>query len=82
MGTSLAMNANDANLRILEIPIRGNRVEDQAEVAALAGFDWGGRDRFGVDVRLAGPDKAERQGEPLSKLAHVAMEPDLDGNRA
>ena len=77
MGTLLAVHADDADLGILEVPIRRNGVEDQSEVAALAGFDGSGGDWLGVDVRHARTDKAERQRQPLGKLADVAMEAEL-----
>ncbi len=55
----LATDADDPDLGKLQVPVRGDGVENQAEVAVLAGFDRSGGDRLGIDIGLAGADKAE-----------------------
>jgi hypothetical protein len=75
-----ATDADHPKLGELEIPVRRDSVENQAKVAALAWFDGRGRDWLGIDVRLAGTYQAERDGRPLGKLTHIAMEANLDGD--
>ena len=77
----LAMHTDHTNLGILLVPVSGNGIKNQAKVALLPRLDRSGRDRLDIDVWLAGPDKAERHGQPLSILANITMESDLNGDR-
>ena len=76
-----AMHADNPDLWVLEVPIRRNGVENQAKIAALAGFDGRCRDWLQIDIGLAGADEGQRKGQPLGKLTHIAVETDLDGDR-
>src|ERR1700727_3615176 len=81
MTTLLCMYADDTNLRKLQIPVRGDGVEDQTEVPGLAWLNGRGGDWLGIHVGLPGTDQTKRQRHPLCELAYITMETDLDGDR-
>ena len=81
MTTLLCMYADDTDLRKLQIPVRGDSVEDQTEVPGLAWLNGSRGDWLGIHIGLPGTDEAKGKRHPLGELANIAMETDLDGNR-
>ena len=75
------MDADHADLGKLKVPVRGHCIENQAEIAVLPWLYRRRRDWLGIDVGLAGPYEAEREGDSLGKLAYITVKANLNVNR-
>lgn len=65
---------------VVLVPVLGEAVEDEAEVAGFARVDGGSGDRLRIDIRLAGADEGERHRLFPGDGVFEAVEGDLDGD--
>jgi hypothetical protein len=72
--------ADDADLRHLHVPVGGQGLEDETELAVVSGFKGGGADGLGIDVGLVGADECEGQGLDLGGHLLIVAEEHLDGD--
>lgn len=70
----------DADLGVGTVPVRRDGVEDEAEIAFVAGLKRRGGDRLEIDIRIAGADQLERLGLVLRNLFGGVAEKNLDGD--
>lgn len=70
----------DADLGVGAVPVRRDGIEDEAEIAFVAGLKGRGGDRLEIDIRIAGADQLEGLGLVLCDLFGRVAEEDLDGD--
>jgi len=70
----------DPDFRVAAVPIAGDGVEDQPEIALGSGDERFGGHGLKVDIRVTGADELERLGFVLGDLVGRVAEKDLDGD--
>ena len=75
----LRIDVEDADLGVGSVPVGRDGVEDETEIAFVAGLKRRGGDRLEIDIRIAGADQLERLGLVLRNLFGGVAEKNLDG---
>ena len=70
----------DADLGVGSVPVGRDGVEDQTEIASVAGLQGRGGDWLEIDVRIAGADQLKGLSLVLRDLFGGVAEKDLDGD--